>query len=85
MYVNETDMTYVYTTFSTFHFQKNEGVNERVVEDVSEYLPKSAMKLRKFPHSCSEGVGGGRGLQFFTKKINLNLKCLTTKKVDKQK
>ena len=38
--------------FGTFHFQKNEGVNERVAEGVSKYLPKSAMKLRKFPQFC---------------------------------
>ena len=37
---------------STFHFQKNEGVNERVPEVVSKYLPKNALKLSKFPHFC---------------------------------
>ena len=33
--VNKTYMTYV----STFHFQKNEGVNERVTDGISKYLP----------------------------------------------
>ena len=35
---------------STFHFQKNEGVNERVPEVVSKYLPKNSIKLSKFLH-----------------------------------
>ena len=33
-------------------FPKNEVVNERVAESASKYLPKNAMKLRKFPHFC---------------------------------
>ena len=37
---------------STFHFQKNEGVNEGVAEGASKYLPTNAMKLRKFLHFC---------------------------------
>ena len=37
---------------STFHFQKNEGVNERLAESVSKYLPKNAMKFRKLPQFC---------------------------------
>ena len=37
---------------STFLFQKNESVKERVAEGISKYLPKNAMKLRKFPHFC---------------------------------
>ena len=37
---------------NTFHFQKNEGVNERIAEGISKYLPKNAMKLRKFSHFC---------------------------------
>ena len=39
----------MYIPPSTFHFQKNDGVNERVAEDVSKYLPNNAKKLRKFP------------------------------------
>ena len=37
---------------STFYFQKNEGVNERVTDDISKYLPRNAMKLGKFPDFC---------------------------------
>ena len=66
---------------STFHFQKNERVNEKVAEGVSKDLPKIAMKLRKF----SNFYWGDGGVAIFTKKINLNLKCFTTKKIDKQK
>ena len=82
--VNETDMTYVCTTLAHFIFKKNEGVNESVAEGVSKYLPKNAMKLRKFPYFC---WGGGRslGCNFYKKKKNLNLKCLTIKRVDKEK
>ena len=40
------------SNLSTFHFQNNEGVNERVAESGSKYLPKNAMILRKFPHFC---------------------------------
>ena len=43
-------MTYVPSQH--IRFQKNEGVNERVAERVSKYLPKNAVKLRKFPHFC---------------------------------
>ena len=58
-----------------------------VEESVSKNLPKNAMKLGKFPHSCWGGGGGGGGsegarVQFLQKKPNLNLKCLTTKTVD---
>ena len=49
----------------TFHFQKNEAVNERVAEDVSKYPQKNAMKLRKFPHFCWVR---GDGVAIFTKK-----------------
>ena len=60
-----------------------------VAEGISKYLPENAMKLRKFPYFSWEWGVGARGwsgeLQFLQKKINLNLKCLTTKKVDKQK
>ena len=37
---------------STFHFQKNKSVKEKVAEGISKYLPKNAMKLRKFLHFC---------------------------------
>ena len=31
-------------------FPKNEGVNEKVAEGVTKYLPKNAIKFKKFPH-----------------------------------
>ena len=49
---------------STFHFQKNERVNEKVAEGVSKDLPKTAMKLRKFPNF----YWGDGGLQFLQRK-----------------
>ena len=54
--------------------------DERVAEGINKYVPKHAMKLRTFSHFCCR-----RGVAIFTKKINLNLKRLTTKKVDKPK
>ena len=37
---------------STFHFQKNEGANERVAAGAI-INTKNEMKLRKFPQFCS--------------------------------
>ena len=48
--VNENYMTYVPPQYISF--QKNEGVNERVTDSVSKYLPTNAMKFRRFPHFC---------------------------------
>ena len=39
-------------TLAYFISKTNEGVNERVAEGVTKYLPKNAMKLRTFPHFC---------------------------------
>ena len=49
-------MTYVYATLAHFIFKKM-----RVAEGISKYLPKNAMKLRKFPHLCWVEWGGGGG------------------------
>ena len=58
---------------STFHFQKNEGVNEWVTEGVSKYLPKNAMKLRKFHISVA-------GTCNFYKKNKLKSKMFNNKR-----
>ena len=41
-----------------------------MAEGVRKYLPKNAMKLRKFPHVCwgENGEGRGGGGAIFTKK-----------------
>ena len=54
--VNE---TYVYTTLPHF-ISKKWGCQWKVEEGTSKYLPKNAIKLRKFPHFCWQGEGGGQ-------------------------
>ena len=45
--VNETEMTYVYTTLAHFILKKNEDMNERVAEGITKYLPKNAKKKKQ--------------------------------------
>ena len=47
-------------------FPKKWGCEWRGAEGVKKYLPKNAMKLRKFPHFFCWGGGGGSAI--FTKK-----------------
>ena len=58
---------------STFYFQKNNGGKGH-----NQISTKTCYEIKKI----STFLLKGEGLQFLKKKPNLNLKCLTTNKVD---